>query len=70
MEKNYILEYEGQKFGTSPNPPKLIRLGSGEILQWRNTLHPKIPMSAAPIAVYKNAEIKDYSFMFKEKVSV
>ena len=59
MEKQYALRYNGVVFHTQSKPPKLIQLGSGEILEWHNTRKEE----GRDIADYRDASIEKFSYI-------
>lgn len=59
--KLYKLKFEptGQVFHSAYDPPKLIRLGSGQIIQWTTTCR----IDKEDYAVYNFADIEDYTYI-------
>jgi hypothetical protein len=56
LGKSYKLMYQDTVFAMiAHKPPMLIRLGSGEIIRWKNTID--------NCAIYKLAEIEDYTYV-------
>jgi hypothetical protein len=57
----YGLSFNGTIFHSTDHPPKLVRLGSGEILQWVNTKHDL--SNKRKLAIYEIAKIDDYKYI-------
>lgn len=70
MRETYRLSYRGVIFHSwtsragDMKPPKLIKLGSGEILEWHSTaFDPEIPGGYGRIAEYRDAEIYELNYL-------
>lgn len=66
----YKLRFEGTIFHTMPGlPPKLLKLGSGEILEWRNTVDNPNNRNGR-IAEYKEAFIADFGYIHNSDMNI